>query len=71
MISFRKALTITGIELQAHRVSVSVEPHNELPQVFADRGQLQQVFQNLIVNAIEAMHAGCSGVCEPAPRDDI
>jgi signal transduction histidine kinase len=25
--------------------------------VFGDRGQLQQVFQNLIMNAIEAMHA--------------
>ena len=53
----REALTTTEIELRTHRVSVSMEPHNELPQVFADRGQLQQVFQNLIMNAIEAMHA--------------
>ena len=53
----REALTTTEIELLTHRVSVSMEPHNELPQVFADRGQLQQVFQNLIMNAIEAMHA--------------
>ncbi|MGA7083961.1 MAG: ATP-binding protein [Pseudolabrys sp.] len=34
-----------------------MELDNKLPQVFADRGQLQQVFQNLIMNAIEAMHA--------------
>ncbi len=53
----REALTATEIELRTHRVSVSMEPHNELPQVFADRGQLQQVFQNLIMNAIEAMRA--------------
>ena len=53
----REALTATEIELRTHRVSVSMEPHNELPQVFAHRGQLQQVFQNLIMNAIEAMHA--------------
>ena len=53
----REALKTTEIELLTHRVSVSVEPHNELPQVFANRSQLQQVFQNLIMNAIEAMHA--------------
>ncbi len=55
-VLLREALTIAEIELRTHRVSVSMEPHNELPQVFADRGQLQQVFQNLITNAIEAMH---------------
>ncbi len=52
----QEALTTTEIELRAHRVSVSMELHNQLPQVFADRGQLQQVLQNLIMNAIEAMH---------------
>ena len=52
----REALSATEIELLAHRVSVSMEPRDELPRVFADRGQLQQVFHNLILNAIEAMH---------------
>ena len=56
-VLLREAFTIAEIELRTHRVSVSMEPHNELPQVFADRGQLQQVFQNLITNAIEAMYA--------------
>jgi signal transduction histidine kinase len=51
-----EALAAAEIELRTHRVSVSVEPNGELPQVFADRGQLQQVFHNLIMNAIEAMH---------------
>ena len=53
----RETLTTAEIELRTHRVSVSMELHNGLPQVFADRGQLQQVFHNLIMNAIEAMHA--------------
>ncbi|HEU0084477.1 MAG TPA: MASE4 domain-containing protein [Bradyrhizobium sp.] len=52
----REALAAAGIELRAHRVAVAVEPHDALPRVFADRGQLQQVFHNLIMNAIEAMH---------------
>jgi nitrogen-specific signal transduction histidine kinase len=27
----------------------------ELPKIVVDRGQLQQVFMNLVLNAIEAM----------------
>ena len=53
----REALTTAEIELRTHHVSVSMELHKELPRMFADRGQLQQVLQNLITNAIEAMHA--------------
>jgi signal transduction histidine kinase len=53
----REALATAEIELRTHHVSVSTELHKELPQVLAHRGQLQQVFQNLILNAIEAMQA--------------
>jgi PAS domain S-box-containing protein len=42
-------------ELESLRVSLQVELHPELPRVMADRVQLQQVFLNLIMNAIEAM----------------
>jgi signal transduction histidine kinase len=52
----REALAAAEIELRTHRVTVAMEPNETLPPVFADRGQLQQVFQNLILNAIEAMH---------------
>jgi signal transduction histidine kinase len=51
----REVLTTADHELRTHRVSVRTDLRNGLPQMVADRGQLQQVFQNLITNAIEAM----------------
>jgi signal transduction histidine kinase len=51
----REALVILDIELRAQRISVSTELSVGLPPVLADRGLLQQVFLNLIMNAIEAM----------------
>jgi signal transduction histidine kinase len=41
--------------IQKHRVSVSTELLDDLPCVVADQTQLQQVFINLILNAVEAM----------------
>jgi len=51
----RDTLTMAEVELRTHRVSVATELRDELPKLFGDRGQLQQVIQNLILNAIEAM----------------
>lgn len=53
----REVLTLVDSDLRAQRVSLVVELHNGLPPVLADRVQLQQVFMNLIVNAIEAMES--------------
>jgi signal transduction histidine kinase len=50
-----EALTLVRRETESQRVSVHVELPLELPRVVADRLQLQQVFVNLITNAIEAM----------------
>jgi signal transduction histidine kinase len=50
-----EVLTLVRGELGSHRVSLQVELHQELPPVMGDRVQLQQVFLNLIMNAVEAM----------------
>jgi PAS domain S-box-containing protein len=49
------ALALTRGALQAGRVIVRVELDPTLPLVRADQVQLQQVFCNLVINAIEAM----------------
>jgi signal transduction histidine kinase len=48
-------LKILDTEIRSQQVMVSTELAGSLGQVFADRAQLQQVFLNLCVNAIEAM----------------
>ena len=42
-------------EFQMRNVSVSVDMAPELPMVFGDRTQLQQVIVNLAINAVQAM----------------
>ena len=53
----RHVLATIDVNLRQQRVSVSAELHGKLPQVLASRVQLEQVFLNLIMNAIQAMHA--------------
>jgi PAS domain S-box-containing protein len=42
-------------EMENHRISLQIDLNNGLPRVLGDRVQLQQVFLNLTMNAIEAM----------------
>jgi signal transduction histidine kinase len=53
----RGVLTLVDADLRAHRVSVSTNLRESLPQLRANRPQLEEVFLNLIANAIEAMHS--------------
>ena len=53
----REALAILDLDLRAQRILVSTELRAELPRILADQARLQQVFLNLITNAIEAMRA--------------
>ena len=43
------------VDLRTQQVSVTTQFNEDLPRLLGDRGQLQQVFLNLITNAIEAM----------------
>jgi C4-dicarboxylate-specific signal transduction histidine kinase len=48
-------LKIVDTEIRSQQLLVSTELAGSIGRVFADRAQLQQVFLNLFVNAIEAM----------------
>ena len=50
-----EVLALTRGELQRQGILVQSELSAEVPRVLGDRGQLQQVVLNLIMNAIEAM----------------
>jgi signal transduction histidine kinase len=45
------------VDLLTQRVALSTELREGLPPLPADRGQLQQVFLNLFMNAVEAMRS--------------
>ena len=51
----REILRLTQGEIRHGRVSVQTELANRLPSVRGNRVQLQLVFRNLIMNAVEAM----------------
>ncbi len=46
---------LLGDEALRHSVAIRSEFHEDVPDLLADRVQLQQVFMNLMLNAIEAM----------------
>ena len=51
-----ETLALTNGELVANRVAVETDLATDLPGVWGDRVQLQQVILNLIINAIQAMN---------------
>jgi signal transduction histidine kinase len=55
-------LKLIDADLRSRQVTVTTELREGLPQLFADRAQLQQVFLNLFTNAIEAMRTVTDGV---------
>jgi C4-dicarboxylate-specific signal transduction histidine kinase len=53
----REVVAMLDVNLRAEQVSVSTKLREGLPHLLADQAQLQQVFLNLIVNAIDAMRS--------------
>ena len=51
----RDTLKMVDLDLRTYGILAETDLRNGAPQLLGDRGQLQQVFLNLISNAIEAM----------------
>ena len=66
----REMIVLLRSEANRYSISIRTELAADLPRVMADRVQLQQVFMNLMLNAIEAMNetagelAVKSGLCD-------
>ena len=55
-----EVLRVQEAELSDRKIEVNVEVNQELPLILGDRGQIKQVFFNLLKNAMEAMQPGGS-----------
>ncbi|MGB0344200.1 MAG: sensor histidine kinase [Coraliomargarita sp.] len=53
-----EVLRVQEVELADRNLDVRVEVAEELPAILGDRGQLKQVFFNVVKNAMEAMEPG-------------
>ncbi len=64
-----EVLRVQEAELNNRKIDINVEVSDKLPAILGDRGQIKQVFFNLIKNAMEAMQPGGS-LRVLARRDD-
>ncbi len=48
-------VSLTDADTQRHRVTVQIQVAENLPEIMADRVQLQQVLMNLTMNALDAL----------------
>jgi signal transduction histidine kinase len=63
-------LTLLKCEADRYSVAMRTELATELPKIMADRVQLQQVFMNLMLNAIEAMKDSGGELTVKSQRQD-
>jgi signal transduction histidine kinase len=65
----REMALLLGQEAASSSISIRVEVADGIPDVTADRVQLQQVFMNLMLNAIDAMKDGGGTLTITAQRN--
>ncbi len=69
----REAMDLARSEIDRSDVSVRLDLADGLPEISADKVQLQQVILNLVANAIDAIRAGAGGprelLVETAPHE--
>lgn len=53
-----EVLRVQEVELADRKIEVKIEIDGSIPKILGDRGQIKQVFFNLIKNAMEAMPSG-------------
>lgn len=56
-----EVLALTRSEIEMHRISLQAELTPDLPRIWGDRVQLQQVILNLVINAAEALAGNSQG----------
>ena len=65
----RDVFKILGHQIKVHQIEVELDLAAELPPVLADHNRLEQVFVNLVSNAIDAIDEKCAGP-EPCTAGD-
>jgi len=67
----RNVLTLVQYHVDKHQIKVTKTLSNDLPLIYGDSGQLQQVFLNVIMNALQAMDDGGKLTITTEPSSDI